>query len=172
MELVFRAVEFPADRGRAERFLLASSWPFHSVHRLGPDSAAAIELVSASTASFWAMLGDEPVALIRLLELDDIDDGGGGSPVFDLRVAERHRGAGIGRQCVVWLTGHLFETHPALRRVEAHTRSDNVAMQTVLDRCGYTREGRFREAWPTADGEWLDGLAYGILRREWTSTPR
>jgi RimJ/RimL family protein N-acetyltransferase len=45
-------------------------------------------------------------------------------------------------------------------------------MQTVLDRCGYRREGRLVEAWVGADGTRADTLVYAILRREWETSGR
>ncbi len=89
-----------------------------------------------------------------------------GSPLFDLRIAEEYRGRGVGRYAVNWLTDHLFTTYPALHRVEATTRDDNVAMQAVFAHCGYRLEGRFVEAWMNGDGTRSDALSYAILRRE------
>ena len=54
---------------------------------------------------------------------------------WDLRIAEGHRGAGIGTAAVRWLSGQVFEGWPGVRRIEAQTRRDNRAMRAVLRRC-------------------------------------
>lgn len=116
-------------------------------------------------ATFWIRDGEDTIGLIRLFDLDDLDNG---SPLFDLRIDENHRGRGIGRFAVRWLTAHLFTTYPGLHRIEATTRSDNLAMQAVFAHCSYRQEGRMLEAWKNADGTRSDTLTYAILRREFT----
>jgi RimJ/RimL family protein N-acetyltransferase len=69
---------------------------------------------------------------------------------------------------VNWLSDYLFVEYPALHRIEATTRSDNVAMITILERCGYHHEGLLREAWKSRDGSRHDTMLYGLLRREWS----
>lgn len=91
------------------------------------------------------------------------------SPLLDIRLAAPFRGRGIGVLAVRWLTDHLFTRHARLVRIEATTRHDNTAMQTVLTRCGYRLEGRLVEAWVIDDGTRADSLIYGLLRREWAS---
>ena len=62
--------------------------------------------------------------------------------------------------------------HP--RRGEAQTRRDNVAMRTVLRRCGYVKEAHYRRGWPDQDGVVHDGIGYALLREDWergTTTP-
>jgi RimJ/RimL family protein N-acetyltransferase len=167
--LVVRPVTLPDDLAAIERLLTGSRWPYHVAADLTPRDIASLDLVSDGTSSHLVLAGDDPdpIALIRLQDLDDIDETGSGCPLFDLRVADAHRGRGVGAHCVRWLTSHLFTTYPSLHRVEAQTRSDNLAMQAVLVRCGYVLEGRYREAWPASDGRRLDSCAYGILRSEW-----
>lgn len=163
MTLRFEPVRWPLDRQDVIDFLCASSWPFHGTPRLAPEEAADVGVVGDDVASFWIRDDEETVGLVRLLDLDDLDDG---SPLFDLRIDERHRGLGIGRRAVDRLTDHLFGMSPSVHRIEATTRSDNEAMRAVLDRCGYRLEGRLVEAWTNADGTRSDTLVYAILRRE------
>lgn len=163
MTLRFDSVRWPDEADAVVAFLTASTWPFHGVADLTAADAATVTVASDDVASFWIRDGDATIGLIRLLDLSDLEDG---SPLFDLRIAEGHRGRGVGRQAVEWLTGHLFGTHPELHRIEATTRGDNTAMQAVFDRCGYRREGCFVEAWRNADGTRSDALVYAILRRE------
>lgn len=163
MALRFDPVRLPDDGDELVAFLTANAWPFHGTAALTPAAAAEVTVVSDDVASFWICDGDETVGLVRLLDLTDLADG---SPLFDLRIANAHRGRGIGRQAVEWLTGHLFGTYPELHRIEATTRDDNAAMQAVFARCGWRLEGRFVEAWKNADGTRNDALVYAILRRE------
>jgi RimJ/RimL family protein N-acetyltransferase len=166
MPLTFPEIVTPDDVERAVGLLVADEWPFHTDMR--PDADLARHLVARDRASRSHLIVDDaqdggPVGVVRLLDLDDIPDG---SPVFDLRIASTQRGRGYGGATVDWLAGHLFALEPALHRLEATTRADNVAMQTVLETCGWTLEGRFREAWRGADGQRHDALAYGLLRTD------
>jgi RimJ/RimL family protein N-acetyltransferase len=164
--LVVEPLAWPADADIVVEFLIAHEWPFHGEPRLSAEAAAGVRVAADDIASFWIRDGDRTVGLIRLFDLDDLDDG---SPMFDLRIATPQRGRGIGRFAVDWLTAHLFTTYPGLHRIEATTRADNAAMQVVFARCGYRQEGRMLEAWKNADGSRSDTLTYAILRREFTA---
>jgi RimJ/RimL family protein N-acetyltransferase len=160
----FNRVQLPGDDVVVVEFLTGHEWPFHSVPRLSADDVSVMDVSSGAADSYWISLDGERCGLVRLLDLDDVDDG---SPVFDLRIAPAQRGRGLGRLAVEWLTAHLFRTYPALHRIEATTRHDNLAMQRVLDRCDFRLEGRLRESWRNQDGSRHDTLVYAILRSEW-----
>lgn len=160
------AVTWPDDASAVARFLTENHWPYHAVANPSGAQAGSVMVAADDIASFWVYAGDEAIGLIRLLDLDDVDDG---SPQFDLRIAESHRGRGIGRHAVRWLTDHLFTTYPQLHRIEATTRGDNMAMRAVLVHAGYRLEGRFVEAWTNGDGTRSDALTYAILSHESTS---
>lgn len=161
--LRFEPLNWPDDEVAVVAFLVANEWPFHGVPHLSRDDAKEVTVASDDVESFWIREDEDAVGLVRVMDLTDLDVG---SPLFDLRIAEGHRGRGLGRHTVNWLTAHLFTTHPALHRIEATTRDDNLAMQAVFNHCGYRLEGRFVEAWMNADGTRADALAYAILRRE------
>jgi RimJ/RimL family protein N-acetyltransferase len=75
---------------------------------------------------------------------------------------------------VRWLAGEVFGGWPGVRRIEAQTRRDNLAMRAVLGRCGYVQEAVYRRAWPDRDGMYHDGIGYALLREDWelgTTTP-
>jgi RimJ/RimL family protein N-acetyltransferase len=163
MSVMFEPVVWPADSDDIIAFLTANEWPFHGVSRLSEHEAAHVRVAGDDLAAFWIREAGAPIGLIRVFDLNDVDEG---SPVFDVRIAERHRGRGVGRAAVSWLTKHLFTSYAGLHRVEASTRADNMAMQAVLTRCGYRQEGRLVEAWKNADGTWSDTLLYGIVRDE------
>jgi len=153
-----------SEEGAVVAFLRGSDWPFHRVPRLSVEEAEAISVSKAQIDSFWIRDAATTVGLVRLLDLDDVDDG---SPLFDLRIARGHRGRGLGTAAVKWLSDHLYGEYPVLHRIEATTRSDNAAMITILERCGYHLEGVLREAWKSPDGTRYDTMVFGLLRHEW-----
>lgn len=53
-----------------------------------------------------------------------------------------------------------------LHRVQGGTVADNIAVQKIWKRLGWTVEGRLRKA-VYFDGEYHDSLHAGILREEW-----
>lgn len=170
-------LELPEDADALRAFLSAHRWPHHGRQTLTPEQVSEWINEGMYTAdyqeTFWLEKEGERVGLLRLMDLDDIANHG--FPLFDLRIAESQRGRGLGTAAVRWLTNYLFGKHPTLNRIEANTRADNTAMQRVLDRCGYVREGFYREAWPDHDsGEIHDSVHYAIIRRDWrdgTRTP-
>lgn len=164
MTLSFDPIRWPDDTAAVVDFLTANQWPFHGVPHLAPAEAASVAVTGDDIVTFWMRDSNAAIGMIRIFDLDDLDIG---SPLFDLRIAESHRGRGLGRQAVKWLTDHLFTTYPALHRIEATTRHDNLAMQVVFAHCGYRLEGRLIEAWSNADGTRSDTLTYATLRREW-----
>ena len=164
MGLVFERVT-TEDAGAIVALLLGSDWPFHGAARLSVSEAEAITISNTETRSFWIRDAGTDVGLVRLLDLDDVDDG---SPLFDLRIASGHRGHGYGTAAVTWLSEYLFVEYPALHRIEAATRSDNTAMIAVLNRCGYRHEGSLREAWKSRDGSRHDTMLFGLLRSDWS----
>lgn len=168
MVISFRSIFIPADSDAVALFLSSNLWPFHNPSALSVDAAANVQIASESVESYWILDGGSTVGVVRLFDLDDIDRDG--SPLFDLRIADERRGRGIGTDTVNWLTAHLFVAHSALHRIEATTRSDNVAMRRVLERCRYVAEGEFREAWTNEDGTRSNTSAYAILRSDWTRT--
>lgn len=63
------------------------------------------------------------------------------TPLFDLRIRSGHRGRGLGRQGLTWLTRYVFtEFPPGPGRIEGATRQDNVAMRHAFRSCGHVKE--------------------------------
>jgi RimJ/RimL family protein N-acetyltransferase len=60
-----------------------------------------------------------------------------------------------------WGFGHL-----ELNRIDADVDPRNAPSVRVLERLGFTREGRLRERWIVA-GEVSDSFIYGLLAAEW-----
>lgn len=159
-------LDMPSERQEVVEFITSHSWPYHTIPHPEAGDASAMALALPETASFWVVEDGARVGLIRLQDLDDIGDG---SPVFDLRLAEDARGRGVGRVALGLLCELSFNRWPDLHRIEGTTREDNAAMQRVFEICGFHREGRLRETWPAPEGQWHDTLVYGLLRRELSS---
>lgn len=89
------------------------------------------------------------------------------SGVFEIGVVlydPKDRGRGIGREAVARLVRLLFEEHGA-ERVQASTDVDNGAMQAVLERIRFTREGVMRGFMPSGSGDGRrDYVLYAITR--------
>lgn len=149
-------------------FFTSETWPFHKLSTLSRlDVLKMIDdgLIDGNDRkSFWIHDENKIVGLVRIFDLDDIEDG---SPLFDLRIRNACRGKGGGTQAVRWLTDYLFQTWPTLERIAGSTRVDNAAMRAVFRKCGYTKEGHIRRDWRTPQGERLDSILYGIVRSEW-----
>lgn len=144
-------------------FLTTEPWPFHAGTADPADlreRAADGYYAGPGTETYWIVDAGTRVGLVRLFDLDD------GDPMFDLRLRAADRGRGLGTATVRWLTGHLFAARPGIHRVEATTRADNAAMRRALEKAGYTREARYREAWPVPGGGRLDAVGYAILQWE------
>jgi len=75
------------------------------------------------------------------------------------------QGQGIARECVGALISHLFAVEE-MRRIWADVDPDNAASNALLERLGFTLEGRLRETWETHIGI-RDSLIWGLLAREW-----
>ncbi|MFT4234863.1 MAG: hypothetical protein QM607_07705 [Microbacterium sp.] len=52
-------------------------------------------------------------------------------PLFDLRIAEQHRGHGHGLAALTAITAHVFETMPKVTRFEGQTREDNITCLVI-----------------------------------------
>ena len=163
MEPTFREVDAASESGELTAFLCRHEWPFHGVPRLTPEQVREMSFSPPSTRTFWIDVEGEHAGLLRVQDLEDI---GHGSPVFDIRVAPAFRGSGLGRLAVSWMTSMVFREYAGAHRIEATTRIDNAAMRKVLERCGFQLEGRLRESWPTDTGTWVDTAVYGLLRSE------
>lgn len=97
MTLGFDSLRWPDDAQEVVGFLTGNRWPFHGVSHLSPPAAASVAVTGDDIVTFWMRDDGETIGMIRIFDLDDLDTG---SPLFDLRIAESHRGRGMGRQAV------------------------------------------------------------------------
>jgi RimJ/RimL family protein N-acetyltransferase len=82
---------------------------------------------------------------------------------FTLAPAYQRRG--FAGEAVRALLDHLFRVQ-GLHKVSAECDARNSASARLLERVGFTREGR-RRSHTWIKGEWTDDLLYGVLAEEW-----
>ena len=93
-----------------------------------------------------------------------IDRGGSVSELSWLVLRER-QGQGVAREALTALIAHLFSAE-GRRRLYADTDPDNRPSIALVERLGFTLEGRLRESWETHIGR-RDSLIWGLLDHEW-----
>jgi len=79
---------------------------------------------------------------------------------------EAQWGQGFGYEALGLWCSYLFQTMPTIVRLDLRTWSGNNGMMHLAQKLGFREEARFRSA-RIVDGEYFDGLGYGILREEW-----
>jgi len=75
-----------------------------------------------------------------------------------------YRGRGYGGPAQRALAEYLL-ANTSVMRIEASTRSDNVAEQRALEKAGFTREGTLRAA-QFQDGAWRDLVLFSLVRAD------
>ena len=73
--------------------------------------------------TIWIEKDNEKIGLIMLHDITDT------IPSFDIRLDKSVRGKGIGTLAVNWTVDYLFGLPDRKIRIEAYTRSDNLAMK-------------------------------------------
>ena len=81
---------------------------------------------------------------------------------LEFAIAAQHRGKGFCTEAVRRMLDYGF-TDMNAQVIAAWVRSHNLACVRVLEKCGFTSEGRLRRH--ARDGS--DTLCYSILREEW-----
>ncbi|WP_432791476.1 GNAT family N-acetyltransferase [Brevibacterium sp. K11IcPPYGO002] len=147
-------------------FYTTEEFPFHA--KLSVWSTEEVReriadgyFISEETETFWLVHSE--LGRIGIVRLEDLHDE---TPMFDLRLASRFRGRGLGIEALTAIAAHVFSTTRAVR-LEGQTREDNHAMRSVFDRAGWTKEAHYRRSWPVTGGDPLDSVGYAILREEW-----
>jgi RimJ/RimL family protein N-acetyltransferase len=163
-QLVFSEIDYVCEVEAVAAFLARHTWPFHARSTLTLEEALRIKLgPPEQVRSYWIRENLTVVGTVRILDVEDADSG---SVLFDLRIADEHRGRGIGRATVAWIVDMLFAEYPSLHRVEAATRIDNYAMRRALESNKFVLEGQLRQTWRSEDGIRHDTALYGRLRTD------
>lgn len=76
-----------------------------------------------------------------------------------------HEGKGIMTECVKAMINYGFNKH-GLHRIQIRCSSLNIRSAGVPKRLGFTLEGTVRED-HKRNGEYSDGLIFGLLKNEW-----
>lgn len=135
----------------------------------GPEDARAlVEQIRAGAERGdlrqWAITlssGDELIGTATLAGVDEEHRRA------ELGVALRREweGRGLAAEAAAELIRHAFEDL-GLHRVTADADPRNSGAIALLERLGFRREGLLREHY-RRNGEWQDGVLYGLLRTEW-----
>ena len=75
-------------------------------------------------------------------------------------------GQGHGFEALGLWSEYLFEHLADIVRLDLRTWSGNVGMMRLAEKTGYRLEATFRKA-RIVNGDYFDGLGYGVLREEW-----
>jgi [ribosomal protein S5]-alanine N-acetyltransferase len=76
-----------------------------------------------------------------------------------------HRGQGYMKESLTVFISHLFAN--GIMRIDAEVYQSNIRSQRLLEKMGFTTEGRRREAHFNGQG-YEDIVVYGLLKKEWT----
>lgn len=80
----------------------------------------------------------------------------------------QHWRKGIGYEALGLWSDYLLQVQPLFVRLDLRTWSGNAGMMRLAQKLGYKEEARFRSA-RIVNGQYYDGMGYGILREEWAA---
>jgi len=75
---------------------------------------------------------------------------------------------GIGYEAYGLWCQYLFNHMPELARLDMRSWSGNTGLMKLAEKLGFQLEATFRKA-RIVEGEYYDGVGYGVLREEWTA---
>lgn len=75
-------------------------------------------------------------------------------------------GQGIGFEALGLWSDYLLRSERQFARLDLRTWSGNIGMMKLALKLGYREEARFRKA-RIVNGQFYDGMGYGVLREEW-----
>ena len=145
-------------------FMTSNTWNYHS------DSKPTKQQITNAyhkgwygndRETHWVEKDNENIGLIIIHDITDT------IPSFDIRLADNARGKGYGTQAVKWITNYIFSISDNKIRIEAYTRSDNLAMRKTLHNSGFVKEGYLRNAWENKDDSVSDSVCYAMIRTDW-----
>ncbi|WP_010094678.1 GNAT family N-acetyltransferase [Ornithinibacillus scapharcae] len=141
-----------------------NNWEYH------PDPKPSVEQIvkayhkgwyQEDRETFWIEIDNRKIGLIIIHDIIDT------IPSFDIRLDNSVRGRGVGTKVVNWITNYIFGLPDKKIRIEAYTRSDNIAMRKTFNKCGFVKEGYLRNAWENNDGSISDSICYAFIRSDW-----
>lgn len=114
--------------------------------------------------SFYLFEKGKPHKVVGTLSLSQIQYGSLCSGVIGYRIDRLRQGEGLGTEAAREGTRIGFE-ELRLHRMEADVMPENIASLRVLEKCGYEKEGYFRE-YLKINGEWEDHIHMAAIRTE------
>jgi RimJ/RimL family protein N-acetyltransferase len=107
---------------------------------------------------------------VRRIGAIGVEDADWRRPELGYWLAPELRGEGYGKEALSLVVEYTFRTyaHPA---VGAAAYDFNEASRGLLDSLGFSEEGCIRKD-RFIDGEYVDTIQYGLLRREWRERTR
>jgi RimJ/RimL family protein N-acetyltransferase len=133
-----RRFPFPYTQGDAERWIARATG-----EQLGRHFAIEVEGELAGGAGYEPCLDERS-----------------GTAEFGYWLGRRFWGRGIATEAARMLSDYLLR-RGALRRLEAGVFAPNVASARVLEKCGFSLEGRLRALYVDRQGQVQDALLFG-----------
>ncbi|WP_107943423.1 GNAT family N-acetyltransferase [Metasolibacillus fluoroglycofenilyticus] len=145
------------------QLLTGNEWPYHA--DLEVDANAVRKAIKKGyyadgRETFWIIEAGEKMGILIINDINDT------IPLFDIRLAAKARGKGLGVKALKWLQNYLFGEKSKIR-IEGYTRADNIAMRKSFTKAGFVKEGYLRNAWENADGTISDTVLYGAIYEDW-----
>ncbi|MFD1177923.1 GNAT family N-acetyltransferase [Paenibacillus puldeungensis] len=149
------------------QFLTGQTWPYHGTATLTEENVRnqlkqGRYVSNEEQKTFW--IQNEAGVYIGLIRVYDLADP---TPLFDIRIGEKHRGHKYGLQTVIHLIEYVFTNYDVKIRIEGYTRADNLAMRKTFHNAGFVKEAVHRKSWPSENGELFDSIGYAILKEDW-----
>ena len=153
-----------------------ASDPEYARFQSGPDDytraasdrfLAELMLHDPEVRPVWAITQDDRVMGIVSLSFES----GHRIAVLGYGLHRRLWGQGLAGEAVGAVLDAAFTDAAALQRVRAHTDARNGRSIAVLQKLGFAHEGLLRRN-AFSHGEYCDEAVFGLLREEWTATPR
>jgi len=81
-------------------------------------------------------------------------------------LSKKHQGKGLATEAMKMTIDYLFNELNK-HRIIGSVDPRNEGSLRLLERLNFRKEAHFKESYHV-DGEWVDDVIYGILKREWT----
>ena len=153
--LLFEMVNDPETESGIVGWSLPVSWERHLEWMHKPDSLEAGRIRFAVKNAEGATAG-----MISLTEIDLKSR----SAAVNIKIAQRYRNQGLGKQAIAALTAYAFG-QLNLHRLEMDILESNIASQKTLENIGFTLEGTRREK-IYKNGAYRNLREYGLLKRD------
>ena len=138
-------------------------WPEDDLTRAAYKRRLSIYAREMDAGNAWPffIFADSDQALVGAITLSNVRRGVAESGTLGYWVGQAHAGRGYATAAVRAVVAHAFDDLK-LHRVEAACVPTNHASRRVLEKAGFTLEGRAR-AYLKINGAWADHLLFGVV---------